>query len=131
MAQGNLAERIRAAGAGIGAFYTPTGYGTALAEGKEQRAIDGRGYVLEYPIRADFALIAARVADRLGNLVYRKTARNFGPIMAAAAATTVVQVSEIVPAGGLDPENIVTPCIYVDRVVRVERSVTEVEEPGQ
>jgi 3-oxoadipate CoA-transferase, alpha subunit len=131
VAQGNLAERIRAAGAGIGAFYTPTGYGTALAEGKEQRAIDGRGYVLEYPIRADFALIAARAADRLGNLVYRKTARNFGPIMATAAATTVVQVSEIVPVGGLDPENIVTPCIYVDRVVRVERGVTEAEEPGQ
>jgi 3-oxoadipate CoA-transferase alpha subunit len=131
VAQGNLAERIRAAGAGIGAFYTPTGFGTVLAEGKEQRAIEGRGHVLEYPIRADFALIAAHVADRLGNLVYRKTARNFGPIMAAAATTTVAQVSTIVPAGGLDPENIVTPCIYVDRVVRVERRVPKLKEPGQ
>jgi 3-oxoadipate CoA-transferase alpha subunit len=131
VAQGNLAERIRAAGAGIGAFYTPTGFGTVLAEGKEQRVIGGRGYVLEYPIRADFALIAAHVADRLGNLVYRKTARNFGPIMAAAARTTVAQVSTIVSAGGLDPENIVTPCIYVDRVVRVERRVPELEEAGR
>jgi 3-oxoadipate CoA-transferase alpha subunit len=131
VAQGNLAERIRAAGAGIGAFYTPTGFGTVLAEGKEQRVIGGRGYVLEYPIRADFALIAAHVADRLGNLVYRKTARNFGPIMAAAATTTVTQVSTIVSAGGLDPENIVTPCIYVDRVVRVERRVPELEEAGR
>jgi 3-oxoadipate CoA-transferase, alpha subunit len=130
VAQGNLAERIRAAGAGIGAFYTPTGFGTPLADGKEQRTINGRPYVLEYPIRADFALVAAYVADGLGNLVYRKTARNFGPIMAAAAATTVVQVSEIVPVGGLDPENIVTPCIYVDRVVRVAHE-TELGRPGQ
>ncbi|MGO9782046.1 MAG: 3-oxoacid CoA-transferase subunit A [Streptosporangiaceae bacterium] len=130
VAQGNLAERIRAAGAGIGAFYTPTAFGTPLADGKEQRTIDGRPYVLEYPIRADFALVAAYVADGLGNLVYRKTARNFGPIMAAAAATTVVQVSEIVPIGGLDPENIVTPCIYVDRVVRVAHE-TELGRPGQ
>jgi len=120
--QGNLAERIRAAGAGIGAFFTPTGFGTALAEGKETRVIDGRGYVLEYPLRADVALIAAHRADELGNLVYRKTARNFGPIMATAAARTVVQVDEIVPVGALDPEHVVTPCLYVDRVVRVERS---------
>ena len=120
--QGNLAERIRAAGAGIGAFFTPTGFGTALAEGKETRVIDGRGYVLEYPLRADVALIAAHRADELGNLVYRKTARNFGPIMATAAARTVVQVDEIVPVGALDPEYVVTPCLYVDRVVRVERS---------
>jgi len=120
--QGNLAERIRAAGAGIGAFFTPTGFGTALAEGKETRVIDGRGYVLEYPLRADVALIAAHRADELGNLVYRKTARNFGPIMAAAAARTVAQVDEIVPVGALDPEHVVTPCLYVDRVVRVERS---------
>ena len=120
--QGNLAERIRAAGAGIGAFFTPTGFGTALAEGKETRVIDGRGYVLEYPLRADLALIAAHRADELGNLVYHKTARNFGPIMAAAAARTVVQVDEIVPVGALDPEHVVTPCLYVDRVVRVERS---------
>ena len=120
--QGNLAERIRAAGAGIGAFFTPTGFGTALAEGKETRVIDGRGYVLEYPLRADVALIAAHRADELGNLVYRKTARNFGPIMAAAAARTIVQVDEIVPVGALDPEHVVTPCLYVDRVVRVARS---------
>jgi 3-oxoadipate CoA-transferase alpha subunit len=120
--QGNLAERIRAAGAGIGAFFTPTGFGTALAEGKETRVIDGKGYVLEYPLRADVALIAAHRADELGNLVYRKTARNFGPIMATAAARTVVQVDEIVPVGALDPEHVVTPCLYVDRVVRVERS---------
>ena len=120
--QGNLAERIRAAGAGIGGFFTPTGYGTPLAEGKEVREIDGRHYVLEYPIRADFALVRAHVADGLGNLVYRKTARNFGPIMAAAAATTIVEVTDVVPVGGLDPENVVTPSIYVDRVVRVEQS---------
>ena len=120
--QGNLAERIRAAGAGIGAFYTPTGYGTPLAEGKETRMIDGKGYLLEYPLPGDVALIAAHQADELGNLVYRKTARNFGPIMAAAAATTIVQVDQIVPTGALDPEHIVTPCLYVDRVVRVESS---------
>ena len=120
--QGNLAERIRAAGAGIGAFFTPTGYGTPLAEGKEARMIGGRGYLLEYPLRGDVALIAAHQADELGNLVYRKTARNFGPIMAAAAATTIVQVDQIVPVGALDPERVVTPCLYVDRVVRVERS---------
>jgi 3-oxoadipate CoA-transferase alpha subunit len=118
--QGNLAERIRAAGAGIGAFYTPTGYGTPLAEGKEVREIDGRFFVLEYPLYADVALVRAHVADALGNLTYRKTARNFGPIMAAAATTTVVQVAQVVPVGGLDPENVVTPCIYVDRVVQVE-----------
>jgi len=117
--QGNLAERIRAAGAGIGAFFTPTGYGTDLARGKETREIDGRHYVLEYPIHADFALIKADRADRWGNLVYRKTARNFGPIMAAAAKHTVVQVREVVPLGALDPEAIVTPGIYVRRVVAI------------
>jgi 3-oxoadipate CoA-transferase, alpha subunit len=116
--QGNLAERMRAAGAGIGAFYSPTGVGTLLAEGKEQRTIDGRDYVLEHPIRGDVALIKAYRADRMGNLVYRKTARNFGPVMATAAATTVVQVAEVVETGELDPENVVTPSIYVDRVVR-------------
>ncbi|WP_443726242.1 3-oxoacid CoA-transferase subunit A [Salinarimonas chemoclinalis] len=115
--QGNLAERIRAAGAGIGAFFTPTGYGTLLAEGKETRTIDGRDYVLEYPIRADVALIKARAGDRHGNLVYTKTARNFGPIMASAAALTVAQVSEVVPLGALDPESVVTPGIFVSRVV--------------
>ena len=115
--QGNLAERLRAAGAGIGAFFCPTGVGTPLAEGKEQRTIDGREYVLEYPIKADFALIKAHRGDEVGNLVYRKTARNFGPVMAAAATTTVAQVAEVVPAGGLDPEAVVTPGIYVDRLV--------------
>ena len=115
--QGNLAERIRAAGAGIGGFFTPTGYGTLLAEGKETRIIDGKGYVLESPIHADFALIKALRADSFGNLVYRKTARNFGPIMATAAAQAIVQVDEIVPAGGIDPENVITPGIYVDTVV--------------
>jgi 3-oxoadipate CoA-transferase alpha subunit len=115
--QGNLAERIRAAGAGIGAFYTPTGYGTLLAEGKETREIDGRQYVLEYPIRADFALIKADRADRWGNLVYRKTARNFGPIMASAARCTVAQVRSFEDLGELDPEAIATPGIFVKRVV--------------
>ncbi len=117
--QGNLAERIRAAGAGIGAFFSPTGVGTRLAEGKESREIDGRRYVLEYPIKADYALISAFAADRWGNLVYRETARNFGPIMATAATTTIVQVDEIVPLGALDPEVVVTPGIFVDRVVAV------------
>ena len=120
--QGNLAERIRAAGAGIGAFFTPTGYGTLLAEGKETRSIDGRNYVLEYPIHADFALIKAERADRWGNLVYRKSARNFGPIMASAAKCAVAQVREIVPLGALDPEVIVTPGIFVQRVVAIDAS---------
>ncbi|MFL6047223.1 MAG: 3-oxoacid CoA-transferase subunit A [Propionibacteriaceae bacterium] len=117
--QGNLAERMRAAGAGIGAFYSPTGVGTPLAEGKERRTIDGRDYVLEYPIKGDVALIKAFRADTLGNLVYRKTARNFGPVMATAAETTVVQVSEIVEPGGLDPEAVITPGIFVDRMVKI------------
>ena len=115
--QGNLAERMRAAGAGIGAFYCPTGVGTPLAEGKEIREIDGRTYVLEYPIKGDVALVGAHRADRMGNLVYRKTARNFGPVMAMAAASTVVQVSEVVETGALDPETVVTPSIFVDKVV--------------
>jgi 3-oxoadipate CoA-transferase, alpha subunit len=118
--QGNLAERIRAAGAGIGAFFTPTGYGTELAQGKETREIDGRHYVLEYPIHADFALIKADRADRWGNLTYRKTARNFGPIMAAAARCTVAQVRSIEPLGALDPEAVVTPGIFVQRLVSVQ-----------
>ncbi len=117
--QGNLAERIRAAGAGIGGFFTPTGYGTLLAEGKETREIDGRQYVLEQPIHADFALIKADRGDRWGNLVYRKTARNFGPIMASAAKCAIAQVREIVDLGGLDPEVIVTPGIFVQRVVKL------------
>ena len=115
--QGNLAERMRAAGAGIGAFFCPTGVGTPLTEGKEQRTIDGREYVLEYPIKGDVALIKAHRSDGVGNLVYRKTARNFGPVMATAATTTVAQVAEVVPAGELDPEAVVTPGIYVDRLV--------------
>ncbi|ROO83326.1 3-oxoadipate CoA-transferase alpha subunit [Actinocorallia herbida] len=118
--QGNLAERMRAAGAGIGAFYCPTAVGTPLAEGKETRTIDGRDYLLEYPIKGDVALISADTADTMGNLVYRKTARNFGPVMATAAATTVVQVASIVAVGELDPEAVVTPSIHVDRVVQVE-----------
>ena len=117
--QGNLAERMRAAGAGIGAFFGPTGVGTPLAEGKEVREIDGRTYVLEYPIKGDVALIGAHISDRMGNLVYRKTARNFGPVMATAAKLVIAQVSEVVETGRLDPEAIVTPSIYVDRVVAV------------
>jgi 3-oxoadipate CoA-transferase alpha subunit len=115
--QGNLAERIRAAGAGIGAFYTPTGVGTLVAEGKEVRTIDGRDHILEFPLHADYALVSAFAADRWGNLVYRKTARNFGPLMATAATTTIVQVDRIVALGELDPEKVVTPGIFVDRVV--------------
>jgi 3-oxoadipate CoA-transferase, alpha subunit len=117
--QGNLAERMRAAGAGIGAFFSPTGVGTPLAEGKETREIDGRTYVLERPIKGDVALIGAHRADRAGNLVYRKTARNFGPVMATAATTVAAQVREVVEIGGIDPEVVVTPGIYVDRVVVV------------
>ncbi|MBV8260902.1 MAG: 3-oxoacid CoA-transferase subunit A [Paraburkholderia sp.] len=120
--QGNLAERIRAAGAGIGGFFTPTGYGTKLAEGKETRLIDGRHYVLESPLHADFALVKAFKGDRWGNLVYRKTARNFGPIMASAAKVAIAQVSEVVELGQLDPENIVTPGIFVQRVVEVPQA---------
>ncbi|MFI7382880.1 3-oxoacid CoA-transferase subunit A [Streptomyces sp. NPDC049813] len=116
--QGNLAERMRAAGAGIGAFYCPTGVGTLLAEGKETRVIDGRTYVLEYPIKGDVALIGAHRADRMGNLVYRRTARNFGPVMATAATTVIAQVREVVETGTIDPEAVVTPSIFVDRVVQ-------------
>lgn len=122
--QGNLAERIRAAGAGIGGFFTPTGYGTDLAKGKETRRIDGRDYVFETPIHADFALIKAFRADRWGNLVYRKAGRNFGPVMAMAAKCTVAQVDEVVPLGALDPEHIVTPGIFVNRVVAVGNTVS-------
>jgi len=121
--QGNLAERIRAAGAGIGAFFTPTAYGTDLAKEKETRRIEGRWYVLAYAIHGDFALVKAARADRWGNLVYRKTARNFGPIMAAAAKCTAVQAEEVVELGEPDPEAIVTPGIYVKRVVRVTRQI--------
>ncbi|HWW07577.1 3-oxoacid CoA-transferase subunit A [Collimonas sp.] len=122
--QGNLAERIRAAGAGIGAFFTPTGYGTALAKGKETREINGKMYVLEHPIHADVALIKAERGDRWGNLTYRKTARNFGPIMASAAKLTIASVHEIVELGSLDPESVITPGLFVHRVVQVPRSAT-------
>jgi len=122
--QGNLAERIRAAGAGIGGFFTPTGYGTELAKGKETRIIDGRGQVFETPIHADYAFIKAERGDRWGNLTYRMTARNFGPVMAMAAKTTIATVHEIVPLGALDPEAVVTPGIFVKRVVKVARRVT-------
>ncbi|WP_425842271.1 3-oxoacid CoA-transferase subunit A [Streptomyces fractus] len=120
--QGNLAERMRAAGAGIGAFFCPAAVGTPLAEGKETREIDGRTYVLEYPIKGDVALIGAHLSDTMGNLVYRKTARNFGPVMATAARTVIAQVDRVVDAGELDPETVVTPSIYVDRVVPQEHA---------
>lgn len=122
--QGNLAERIRAAGAGIGAFFTPTGHGTELAKGKETRVINGRHYVLEYPLAADFALIKAERGDRWGNLSYRMTARNFGPIMAAAATTAIASVHEVVELGEMDPEAVVTPGIYIQRVVQIPRAST-------
>ena len=119
--QGNLACRIEAAGAGLGAIFTPTGYGTLLAQGKETRRINGRDYVLEMPIRGDYAFIKAEKGDRWGNLVYRKAARNFGPIMARAAQCTIAQVKEVVPLGALDPEIIVTPGIFVQRVVPMRK----------
>jgi len=122
--QGNLAERIRAAGAGIGGFFTPTGYGTELAKGKETRELDGRMYVFETPLRADVAFIKAERGDRWGNLTYRMTARNFGPVMAMAARTTIATVHEIVPLGSLDPECVVTPGIFVRRIVRIGRVAT-------
>jgi 3-oxoadipate CoA-transferase, alpha subunit len=122
--QGNLAERIRAAGAGIGGFFTPTGYGTELAKGKETREIGGRMYVLEAPIHADYALIKAEAGDRWGNLVYRMTARNFGPVMAMAAKVTVATVHKIVDLGQFDPETVVTPGLFVQRVVQVARVAT-------
>ena len=123
--QGNLAERIRAAGAGIGAFFCPTGFGTQLSGNREVREINGRKYVLEYPIHGDVALIKAERGDRWGNLTYRKAARNFGPVMAMAARRTVATVHEIVALGQLDPEAVVTPGIFVDRIVRVERTATQ------
>ena len=122
--QGNLAERIRAAGAGIGGFFTPTGYGTDLAKGKETREIDGRMYVFESPIHADFALIKAEQGDRWGNLTYRKTARNFGPIMAMAAKVSIASVHEVAELGSIDPEHVVTPGLFVQRIVQVPRTAT-------
>ncbi|MBN8746978.1 3-oxoadipate CoA-transferase subunit A [Xylophilus ampelinus] len=123
--QGNLAERIRAAGAGIGAFFCPTGYGTELAGERETRVIDGKPYVLEYPIHGDLALIKAERGDRWGNLVYRKAARNFGPVMAMAAKKTIATVHEIAELGSMDPEAIVTPGIFVSRIVKIERVATQ------
>jgi 3-oxoadipate CoA-transferase, alpha subunit len=122
--QGNLSERIRAAGAGIGAFFTPTGFGTELARCKETRKIGGKQHVLEYPIFGDVALIKAERGDRWGNLTYRKTARNFGPSMAMACKQTIASVYEIVELGALDPEAIVTPAIFVQRIVKIERNAT-------
>lgn len=118
--QGSLAERIRAAGAGVAAFYTPTGVGTFVEQGKEKRTFDGREYLMERALKADFAFVRAYKADRLGNLIYRRTARNYNPIMAMAAAVTIAEVSEIVEPGELDPEAIVTPGIFVDRIVEVK-----------
>jgi len=123
--QGTLAERIRVAGAGIPAFYTPTTVGTVLAEGKEVREFDGREYVLEPWLKADFALIKCEVADPLGNLTYNKTARNFSPLMCMAAKTTVVQTGKLVARGGIDPEHVVTPGIFVNRIVQVADPVHE------
>lgn len=123
--QGNLSERIRAAGAGIGGFFTPTGYGTDLAKGKETRVIDGKGYVLESPIHGDVALVKAERGDRWGNLTYRKTARNFGPSMAMACRQTIASVHEIVELGDLDPEAVVTPAIFVSKIVKIERQATQ------
>jgi 3-oxoacid CoA-transferase subunit A len=137
--QGTLAERIRAGGAGIGGFFTPTGYGTIVAEGKETRVIDGRNYVLEMPLHADFALIKAYKADTRGNLIYRKTARNFNPVMATAAKVTLAEVEDIVEPGQLDPDAIITPGIYVAHVLkgaqyekRIERrTVRQLETVGR
>jgi 3-oxoadipate CoA-transferase alpha subunit len=123
--QGTLAERIRAGGAGIPAFFTPAAVGTPLAEGKETRAFGGRDYILEHALRADFALIKGHVADTHGNVTYNKTARNFGPIMAMAADVTIVQARRVVPAGGIDPETVVTPGIFVKRVVEVAHPAHE------
>ena len=123
--QGNLAERMRAAGAGIGAFFGPSSYGTPLAEGKETRVIDGRNYVLEFPIRGDVALIKAERGDRWGNLMYRKAARNFGPVMAMAAQRTIASVYDIAELGELDPENVVTPGIFVSKIVQIPRVATQ------
>lgn len=134
--QGNLAERLRAAGAGIGAFFTPTGFGTELARNadgseKETRVINGKSYVLEYPILGDVALIKAERGDRWGNLTYRKAARNFGPIMAMAARVTVAQVDRVVPLGELDPEHIITPGIFVQHVIAVGDTISRGPRPAQ
>jgi 3-oxoacid CoA-transferase subunit A len=126
--QGTFAERIRAAGAGIGAFFTPTGYGTLATEGKETRVIDGRHYVLEAPIRADFAFVRAWKGDRVGNLIYRRTARNFNPVMATAARVTIAEVEELVEPGQIDPDHVVTPGIFVQYVVQGARYENRIEK---
>jgi 3-oxoadipate CoA-transferase, alpha subunit len=126
--QGNLAERIRAAGAGIGGFFTPTGYGTELAKGKETREIDGRMYVLESPIHADVALIKAERGDRWGNLVYRKTARNFNPMMATAGKVTVAEVEQLLEPGEFDPDHIITPGVFVQRIVHIKNPKKRIEQ---
>lgn len=125
--QGTFAERLRAGGAGIGGFFTPTGYGTVVAEGKETRVIDGRGYILEQPLHADFAFVKAWKGDRRGNLVYHRTAQNFNPMMAAAARVTIAEVEELVEPGDIDPDQVVTPGIYVQHVVRGDRYEKRIE----
>ncbi len=125
--QGTLAERIRAGGAGIAGFFTPTGYGTLVAEGKETRMIDGRGYVLEQPLRGDFAFVQAWKGDRLGNLVYRRTARNFNPVMATAANVTIAEVEHLVLPGELDPDHVVTPGIFVHHILEGGRYEKRIE----
>jgi 3-oxoacid CoA-transferase subunit A len=126
--QGTFAERIRAGGAGIGGFFTPTGYGTLVSEGKETRVIDGKPYVLEAPLRADFAFVKAWKGDRFGNLIYRKTARNFNPVMATAAAVTIAEVEQLVEPGELDPDAIVTPGIFVQHILQGERYEKRIEK---
>jgi len=135
--QGTFAERIRAGGAGIGGFFTPTGYGTLVAEGKETRTLDGRHYVLERPLRADFAFVKAWKGDRAGNLVYRRTARNFNPVMATAATVTIAEVEQLVEPGQLDPDHVVTPGIFVRHILkgdryekRIEKRTLRVEAPA-
>lgn len=126
--QGTLSERIRAGGAGIGGFYTPTGFGTIVADGKDIRYFDGRPYVLELPLKADFSLVKAYKADKMGNLIYRKTARNFNPMMASAGKITIAEVEEIVEVGELDPEEIITPGIYVQRIIKGEKYEKRIEK---
>ena len=126
--QGTFSERMRAAGAGIAGFFTPTAYGTIVAEDKETRVIDGRGYVLEQPLRADFAFVKAWKGDRLGNLIYRRTARNFNPVMATAARVTIAEVEEIVEPGAIDPDHVVTPGIFVKHVIKGDRYEKRIEK---
>jgi len=126
--QGTFAERIRAGGAGIGGFFTPTGYGTLVADGKETRTIDGKPYVLERPLRADFAFVKAWKGDSLGNLVYRRTARNFNPVMATAAAVTIAEVEQLVEPGAIDPDHVVTPGIFVQHILQGDKYEKRIEK---